>query len=130
MACKKRHGFLQSSIIRQEDLQQQSIRRITQLTDRLDMLKLRQTEQRNIVSNRIEQAKKSCEASVRAAARVVVSSKRVQMLKEKQRELEDKVIKTRKEMKKLKKDTKEKEFDLERTIIQKSVKAMKKERGW
>eukprot|EP00112_Aurelia_sp_Birch-Aquarium-sp1_P024868 Seg803.4 transcript_id=Seg803.4/GoldUCD/mRNA.D3Y31 product="hypothetical protein" protein_id=Seg803.4/GoldUCD/D3Y31 len=130
MACKKRHGFLHSCIIRQEDLQQQSIRRIAQLTDRLDMLKLRQTEQRNIVNRRIEQAKKSCEASVRAAARVVVTSKRMQMLKEKQRELEEKVVKTRREMKKLKKDTKEKEFDLERTVVQKSVKAMKKERGW
>lgn len=94
------------------------------------MLKLRQTEQRNIVNRRIEQAKKSCEASVRAAARVVVTSKRMQMLKEKQRELEEKVVKTRREMKKLKKDTKEKEFDLERTVVQKSVKAMKKERGW
>lgn len=130
MACKKRLSFLHSEITRQDDLQLHKGRRIQQLKDRLDMLMLRQTEQRNMVKRRIDEAKKCCELSVREAAKVVVTSKRVETLKKREKELEDKIFSIRKELKKTKQLRKEKEFEVERANVQKSVKAMKKERGW
>ena len=130
MASKKRQSFLHSELLRHDDLQLHKKRRIQQLTERLDMLQLRQTEQRNLVKIRIEEAKKYCEMSVREAAKVVVVDKRVDALKVKEKELEDKVFNIKKEMKKVKQMRKEKEFEVERARIQKSVKAMKKERGW
>ena len=130
MVCKKRQSFLNSELLRQEDLQQHKNRRIQQLIDRLDMLKLRQTEQRNMVKRRIDEAKKYCELSVREAAKVVVTTKRIDTLKKKEKELEDKLFNIKKEIVKVRKIRKDKEFDVERANVQKSVKAMKKERGW
>lgn len=130
MASKKRQSFLHSELTRQDDLQLHKRRRIHQLTERLDMLKLRQTEQRNLVKKRIDEAKKYCELSVREAAKVVVANKRVDVLKAKEKELEDKVFNIKKDLKRVRQMRKEKEFEVERTNIQKSVKAMKKERGW
>ena len=130
MACKKRQGYLHSEITNQNDRQLHLLRRTKQLEDRIDMLKLRQTEQRNIVNRRIEAAKVSCELSVREAAKVVVAAKRIEMLKAGVKGLEDKIFDKRKEITKLKQSTKEKEFDLERAKVQRSVKTMKKERDW
>ena len=130
MASKKRQSFLHSELTRQDDLQLHKQRRINQLTERLDMMKLRQTEQRNLVKKRIDEAKKYCELSVREAAKVVVANKRVGVLKAKVKELEDKVFNIKKDLKKVRQMRKEKEFEVERANIQKSVKAMKKERGW
>ena len=130
MACKKRQSFLHSELLRQDDVQLHKKRRIQRLTERLDMLNLRQTEQRNLVKRRIDEAKKYCELSVREAAKVVVASKRLETLKTKEKELEDKLFNGKKELKKARQKRKEKEFEVERANIQKSVKAMKKERGW
>ena len=130
MASKKRQSFLHSELTRQDDLQLHKQRRINQLTERLDMMKLRQTEQRNLVKKRIDEAKKYCELSVREAAKVVVANKRVGVLKAKVKELEDKIFNIKKDLKKVRQMRKEKEFEVERANIQKSVKAMKKERGW
>ena len=130
MAGKKKQSFLHSEILRQEEVQLCKKRRIDKLVDRLDMLKIRQMEQRNLAKKRINEAKRYCELSIREAAKVVIASKRVKALRQAEKEFEDKIFIAKKEMKRIKKQRKDKEFEVERTLIQKSVKAMRKKRGW
>ncbi len=116
--------------MRHDDKQLAAKRRIKTLTDKKDMLLLRQKERRNIVNRCIESAKKHCELCIRKAAQVVAMTRRYDELKAREKFLEDEIFKKKKSLENMRKKVSSKKFDLERGQIQKSVKAMKKERGW
>eukprot|EP00794_Sanderia_malayensis_P006124 gene6124-6828_t len=129
-AIKKKKTFIETKIMRNEERQTNAERRMKTLSDKKDMLLLRLKERRNIVNRCIDGAKKCYELCIKQATKVVAVTRKYEELKEREKFLEDEIFKKKKLLAKMKKDFSCKKFDLERTQVQRSVKAMKKERGW